>query len=509
MAWDPFTRSATMLALPLAIVVTACSGDDGARGEADANNSDLIADLVWDASSSEGGETVGPLPCLTDTPCVDASDCEAGHRCNHTISPPSCQRLYCGLEGEACDPAHGDALCVEGLHCIDGDAPSCAAACQPACDDKECGPDGCEGSCGLHDGACARAEDVCLADGSCCTPACDGLDCGDDGCGGSCGDCEAPELACEVASCEDGQCVHAAAEDGSACLDDGVCDAGNCATADGGMILVPAGAFWMGCNESDAASPAHDEECHDVERPQHEVTTSAYAIDRHEVSVTDWLACVQANACEEILDVHCLWGKTAYGKAGQEEHPINCVNWQQASDYCEWRDPGGRLCSEAEWEKAARGGCETLEGEDCRTASRLYPWGNGDPLSASTAAGALLGNFSDEAAGEEDPGKDIIEGYDDGFAYTAPVGTFPAGTSPYGVLDMAGNVWEWVQDHPPYDYEGAPTDGSAWESVEASDPIYRGGAYFNLARYQRASARLASDPKFTSQFLGLRCCRSL
>ena len=160
MAWDLFHKSATFLAVTVAILVMACAGNDD--GTTTDSRGDTATALLWDVTSgdgagpvdtSESGETI---PCLTDTPCVDVGDCEAGHRCNHSVSPPSCQRIYCGQEGDACDPAHGDALCAEGLHCIDGDHPSCAAACQPACEDKECGPDGCDGSCGLHDGACAR-----------------------------------------------------------------------------------------------------------------------------------------------------------------------------------------------------------------------------------------------------------------------------------------------------------------------------------------------------------------
>jgi formylglycine-generating enzyme required for sulfatase activity len=423
------------------------------------------------------------------------------------VSPPSCQRLYCGQEGDPCDPGEGDALCREGLTCVDGQPPTCAAGCQPDCTGKDCGDDGCGGFCGLHQGDCALPGDVCQGDGSCCTPACADKACGDDGCGGKCGECATPVMACRIAICEGGQCVMTQVDDEAPCQEHGACQAGVCLTPDWPMVVIPAGAFWMGCNDSDAGSPAYDDECYELERPQHEVTTPTYAIDLHEASATDWGACVAASSCDPLVDGSCFWGETSYGKPGQESHPVNCVTWQQAADYCPWRTPGARLCSEAEWEKAARGGCETLPGQDCRTATRVYPWGNEGPAAAATALGAPVGNFSDESAAA--PEKEVIEGYDDGYIYTAPVGSFPAGASPYGLQDMAGNVWEWVQDRNYFGYEGAPTDGSAWDTPDGENRVYRGGSYFNLGHYVRAAARLDTVPEFTGQLIGVRCCRSL
>ena len=503
----------TLVAL-VALAGVACSGDDDAQT---ASTTDSLTELAWDANSdteggldrklSDGDDGVAPGACLTEVFCVDTSDCAPGHRCNHTISPPSCQRLYCGQEGDPCDPGEGDALCQEGLTCVGGEAPTCERGCQPDCAGRDCGPDGCGGICGMHQGGCALPGDVCQDSGTCCTPMCTDRACGDDGCGGSCGDCPTLSVACRVASCQEGECVAALDEDDTPCLEHGACQGGVCLTAGWPMVVIPAGAFWMGCNDSDPESPAYDERCQALERPQHEVTTPTYAIDLQETSVADWQACVQAGACDELLDPGCFWGETNYGKPGKEGYPVNCVSWQQAVDYCQWRAPGARLCSEAEWEKAARGGCETLPGQDCRTSMRLYPWGNEDPVDAAAAAGAPVGNFSDESAAA--PEKEIIEGYDDGYSFTAPVGSYPSGASPYGALDMPGNVWEWVQDRNYLNYEGAPSDGSAWEPADSATRVYRGGSYFNLDRYIRASARLDAVPEFTGQLIGVRCCRSL
>ncbi|MEE3257589.1 MAG: SUMF1/EgtB/PvdO family nonheme iron enzyme, partial [Candidatus Latescibacterota bacterium] len=159
------------------------------------------------------------------------------------------------------------------------------------------------------------------------------------------------------------------------------------------MVLVPEGAFVMGW---DAGEPD--------ERPPHVVFLDAFHIDQFEVTVGQYRVCVEAGACEDpIYAPSCNWD----GFAG-DTHPINCMNRQNALDYCTWA--GLRLPTEAEWEKAARG-----------TDGRIYPWGYelvGDEANFRVGAGTA----------------------------TEPVGNHPSGVSPYGVHDMGGNVWEWVAD---------------------------------------------------------------
>lgn len=121
------------------------------------------------------------------------------------------------------------------------------------------------------------------------------------------------------------------------------------------MVHIPAGKFWMGC-KSDV-----DQSCEDDEKPGREVDLDAFRIDTYEVSVADYRQCVEAGACsEQNLTKYesCHWNKS-----DRADHPINCVDWNQARSYCQWAEK--RLPSEAEWEKAARG-------DDGRT----YPWGN-------------------------------------------------------------------------------------------------------------------------------------
>jgi formylglycine-generating enzyme required for sulfatase activity len=214
----------------------------------------------------------------------------------------------------------------------------------------------------------------------------------------------------------------------------------------GEMILIPAGEFWMGCNE------AIDLSCYADEKPGRRVFVEAFAIDRHEVTVAAYEQCVQAGRCSRdsfTTSISCNWGKE-----GRERHPINCVNWEQAKTYCEW--VGKRLPTEAEWEKAARG-----------TDGRIYPWGN-----------------------EWDTRKANTDRSEDGFSETSPVDSFPAGASPYGVLDMSGNVFEWMAD---------------WYDGEQINRSLRGGSWNYTIRDVRTSNRYGEVPHSHRGDVGFRC----
>jgi serine/threonine-protein kinase len=204
------------------------------------------------------------------------------------------------------------------------------------------------------------------------------------------------------------------------------------------MVKVPAGEFWMGCNEK------VDQECDADEKPGRSVSVDAFSIDRTEVTVAQYRDCVEAGRCTDPATT----GSCNWGQAGRDDHPVNCVDWSKAKAYCEWA--GKRLPTEAEWEKAARG-----------TDGRKYPWGN--DWSASKA------NVGDDG--------------------TKPVGSYPSGASPYGAVDMAGNVWEWVSDK--------VGDGRG----------LRGGSWNNNARLARASNRFSYDPDTRSNYVGFRCAQ--
>ncbi|HSL81235.1 MAG TPA: SUMF1/EgtB/PvdO family nonheme iron enzyme, partial [Thermoanaerobaculia bacterium] len=146
------------------------------------------------------------------------------------------------------------------------------------------------------------------------------------------------------------------------------------------------------------------------------------AVEPTEVTVGRHAECVAAGACTPAAaGEHCTWGIP-----GREDHPVNCVTFEQARAHCRWL--GGDLPTAVQWEYAARG------------RGQPYPWGEAPPGTAP------FGNFADEAFAHLYPTERhrILSGYDDGFATTAPAGGFPAGASPFGLLDVAGNVAEWV-----------------------------------------------------------------
>lgn len=378
---------------------------------------------------------------------------------------PSCGGKECGDDG--CGGSCGS--CGGGESCTGG---QCKSGCTPSCGGKECGDDGCGGSCGsCGDAYCSGGQ--CISD---CAPSCGGKECGDDGCGGVCGSCSVGTV-CNTS----GQCECAVQCTGKDCGQDGcggvcgICEVGTGCSEGGrcepwvvsdGMVEVPAGAFWMGCENCSSGDAS----------PYHEVTLDAFQIGQTEVTVSEYLACVQSAMCEAPSglksNVGCNWGVS-----GMEEHPVSCVDWKQAAGYCAWR--GARLCTEAEWEKAARG-----------TDGRIYPWGDTDP----SCTYAVFNPGGDE------------EGC--GTGWTWPVGLKPAGACPYGALDMAGNLFEWVADW--YDstyYGGSPTSNpkGAGYGVER---VTRGSGYQYVGETLRAYRRYPNSPG-GHYYVGFRCCRSV
>jgi formylglycine-generating enzyme required for sulfatase activity len=211
---------------------------------------------------------------------------------------------------------------------------------------------------------------------------------------------------------------------------------------------------------------------HRSETPARRVHVEPFEIDRTEVIDAAYARCVAAGACAAIDYAACTFFREGEAVRGGElpparraaGMPVVCVRWQDAHDFCAWQ--GKRLPSELEWEKAARG----REG-------RRFPWGDAwDDARASW--------YDDEL------------GTRDGFATTAPVGSFPAGASPYGALDMAGNVWEWVAD-------------AAGETEQASGRtrVMRGGGYAAKPIALRTTKRVAQRPEGFEN-VGFRCARS-
>jgi formylglycine-generating enzyme required for sulfatase activity len=251
------------------------------------------------------------------------------------------------------------------------------------------------------------------------------------------------------------------------------------------MVHVPGGTFSMGS----LTFFVGDED----EHPQHQVTLSGYCIDKTEVTVAAYTQCVVSGKCKaaqepakEGFDSLCNGTR-----ADRQNHPINCVDWNQAVAYCAWVKK--RLPSEAEWEYAARGG----EG-------RTYPWGNEAPSAKrlNNCGGECralgkrlgLGNWS------------VMYKDNDGWGATAPVGSFESGATPLGVLDMDGNVWEWTAD-----WYGAYTAGASANPHGPKHGTYRvirGGGWFHIdGTWPRGAYRGRDEPAIRHAAQGFRCAR--
>jgi formylglycine-generating enzyme required for sulfatase activity len=260
------------------------------------------------------------------------------------------------------------------------------------------------------------------------------------------------------------------------------------------QVAIPGGTFSMGEDRQKA-------------RPVHKVTLSPYCIDKIEVTVAAFRACVQAGGCPpgsatiDYMDIKpenkTRWSQfCTWGKSDVDQHPINCVDWNQASAYCTWT--GNRLPTEAEWEFAARG----IDG-------RIYPWGNDRPdQTRLNACGAECVSMAKERLGEDwsrmYPGND-------GWAVTAPVGQYPKGASPFGVLDMAGNVAEWTADSVK-EYDAEPSTNPNTLRLDEWPRVYRGGSWFTGGGFwddspSRVTSRASDVPGRRSSDIGFRCVR--
>ncbi|MCD6497958.1 MAG: formylglycine-generating enzyme family protein [Deltaproteobacteria bacterium] len=226
-------------------------------------------------------------------------------------------------------------------------------------------------------------------------------------------------------------------------------------------ITIPGGSFQMGSTavQSD-------------EQPVHSVTVAGFEMTKSEVTVRQYGACVTDGECTAPgTGTYCNWNDPGY-----EDHPVNYVDWGQAVAFCTWA--GGRLPSESEWEYAARSGGQAID----------YPWGN----AAATCSYAVMDDGGGRGCGT---------------GRTMARCSKSAGNTSQGLCDMAGNVWEWVQDWYHSNYNGAPSDGSAWESPSGSCRVFRGGSFYSYADLLRAAGRGYYAPSYQYAYLGFRCSR--
>ena len=242
------------------------------------------------------------------------------------------------------------------------------------------------------------------------------------------------------------------------------------------MVEVPAGEFEMGSNE------------YEDEKPIHTIYLDAFWIDKTEVTNVMFQAFVEANGYKTDAENDGAsnvykdgsWEDTAGADwqhpqgpgsslSGLGNHPVIHASWNDASAYCKWA--GKRLPSEAEWEKAARG-----------TDGRTYPWGE--------SINSSLANYDLNVGG------------------TVEVGSYLDGASPYGALDMAGNVWEWVNDWYGAVYYGSSPDSNPSGPSSGDLRVLRGGSWDYNGYYARSAYRNSRYPNGTSYSYGFRCATS-
>ena len=228
------------------------------------------------------------------------------------------------------------------------------------------------------------------------------------------------------------------------------------------MVLIDAGEFWMG-------SP--DGEGDKAEHPRHKVYLDAFYMDKYEATSSRYAEFMRATG----RPAPEYWDQMKIGK--HNNHPVVGVDWHDADAYCRWA--GKRLPTEAEWEKAARG-----------TDERFYPWGNQEPASG-------IANFGHGFAGKV---------YDQGLE---PVGTYEGGKSPYGIYDLAGNVWEWVADWYEENYYAKSPERDPKGSSSGQYRVLRGGSWNRQPKHVRSTLRFWLSPSFRYDTVGFRCAQDI
>jgi len=227
-------------------------------------------------------------------------------------------------------------------------------------------------------------------------------------------------------------------------------------------VFIPAGEFLMG-------SSASDPDAYGGEGPLHRVYLDSFWIDRTDVTNGMYARCVQQGACQPPDRSSSYTRGDYYEDPAYAGYPVIFVTWFDAAAYCFWA--GGKLPTEAQWEKAARG-----------NDGRTYPWGSATP-------DRTLLNYNVQTGD------------------TTPVGAYPAGASPYGVLDMAGNVWEWVADWYEPDYYSHSSQRDPPGPDQGLGRVMKGGSWNVIAQTARSAVRGRRTPDYAFDNVGFRCVR--
>jgi formylglycine-generating enzyme required for sulfatase activity len=397
-------------------------------------------------------------PCTVGDSCIGGKCAPGTNNCGCTVDA-DCDALDDGNDCNGkliCDKSAGSAFkCKTDPATI----PVCNAATPGSCIVEKCLP---------ASGKCESVSaDVCDDKNPCTIDFCDTKT-------DSCTSQPVPDASPCVGSLGAGVC-NATGATSSSCL----------YTLQPEMVLIPKGTFFQGCAAKEGTA------CKSEEQPQHEVELNAYWIDRFEVTVARYKACVADGTCKApvMTGPGCTF-------AGSEtaEHPINCVTKQEATTYCTWygskaaKAAKGRLPSEAEWERAARGGCELYPSGECKTQVVTYVWGD---TPAPSCKQAIV--------------KDGTGAGCDG-TKTVPIVARP-GTdrSLYDVYDLGGSVSEWVLDvfsSTYYASLGGATKNPV-NTASGTDTVVRGASYASDKTDLRAARRASSAA--SSQSIGFRC----
>jgi serine/threonine-protein kinase len=241
------------------------------------------------------------------------------------------------------------------------------------------------------------------------------------------------------------------------------------------MVYIPEGDFQMGCDPNENGNYG----CYSNEVPIHTVFLDAYFIDKFEVTNNQYEQCVATGYCDEPASNASNTRTSYYDNPDFANYPVIHVSWDDANNYCSWA--GRRLPTEAEWEKAARG-----------MPQRPFPWGDQTPDCSLANHYLFVGASYNYCIGD-----------------TNVVGSYPTGASPFGVMDMAGNVWEWVNDWYGDIYIDSPQINPRG-AESGSYKVIRGGGWADDIDYLRTTFRdeYCCIPEARSDYIGFRCAAS-
>lgn len=277
------------------------------------------------------------------------------------------------------------------------------------------------------------------------------------------------------------------------------------------IVVIPPGSFTMGSTPEETQRANLRPDISPREWPAHKVTIAkAFGIGRFEITRAQYANFVRATGHPDgdscitwNLDTNkwepvagASWRRPGFPQG--QDHPAGCLNLADTRAYVEWLSTTTgqhyRIPTDAEWEYVARAGTTTLQS-----------WGDSfDDICKYTNASDL--DRADVHGGLEEEPTRFFQ-CRDGFVYTSPVGSFPP--NQFGLYDVIGNIWEWVEDCYYATYQGAPTDGSAWIGENCDRLVVRGGGWFSRVWFVRPAGRSREEPEFRTMTLGLRVVREL